>query len=123
MENFDCNSMASLVASIDRISQPTMNITKGIISRAEALAKAPAYVSFLENMMGPSFDTVMEAFEALRVGQSVVTFLRSEKKFVLAKVSSVKPNPHPEADGPIVRVSNGEYTWRVDGSGFAYPVS
>ncbi len=53
----------------------------------------------------------------IKVGQSAITFTHGQ--FVRVKISSVK-QAHHESDGPVVRVSNGEYSWRVDGDKYAY---
>jgi hypothetical protein len=99
-----------------------MKITNGVINRDEAVRLAPDYVAWLENHKdNPLYwDKISAAFDKLKVGQKVVTFMGGI--YVLAKVSSSKM-PHWEADGPVVRVSNGEYSWRVDGDRYAYPLS
>jgi uncharacterized protein (DUF2249 family) len=95
-----------------------MNLTKGIISREDALKISPDYVAFAEGNFDDKWDIIWEMFGKLKVGQKVMTYDRQTEQFVLAKVSSIKM-PNWEADGPVVRVSNGEYSWRVDGDRYA----
>lgn len=98
-----------------------MNITKNIVSRADALKISPDYVAFVEGDFD-KFNVVDEKFSKLKRGAEVITYLHSEKVFVRAKVSKVDHNSYQAIDGPVIRVSNGEYSWRVDGSGFAWPL-
>jgi hypothetical protein len=42
--------------------------------------------------------------------------------YVRVTVSSVNSNCIEAEDGPVVRVGNGEYTWRVDGDKYLYPL-
>lgn len=98
-----------------------------VISREEARKLAPAYVRFLENMLGPGFDEFMETFYALKLGQRVIAWdgdLKGEVgEFVIAKVSQVKQPWHEAMDGPSIRVSDGTTSWRCDGCSYAYPVA
>jgi hypothetical protein len=96
-----------------------MKLTKGIITRDEALAISTDYVRFAEEHDFDAFDVVEEEFYKLKRGQTIITYL--DGQFVKAKVSSINSNDFRAIDGPIVRVSNGEYSWRVDGSGYAFP--
>jgi hypothetical protein len=96
-----------------------MKLTKGVVNRMEAVRLAPDYVAFV-NGNDSKFKAVDAKFSQLRVGQRVLTY--SDGTFVIAKVSSIRI-PNYEADGPVVRVSNGEYSWRVDGDRYAYPVA
>jgi len=91
---------------------------KGIISRDEALAVSSDYVAFVEGDFS-LFNKVNEKFSKLKRGQCVITFY--EGKFVRAKVSKIDHNSWRAIDGPVVRVSNGECSWRVDGAGYACP--
>ena len=97
-------------------------LTKNVITREEAIALAPAYVKFIEDktVMSESYPLVMAAFEKLKKGQKVVTF--SEGIYVRAKVTSINSRSIRDIDGPVVRVGNDEYTWRVDGNHYAYPI-
>ena len=99
-----------------------MKLTKGVVSRAEAVKLASDYVDFVEGKGGSLllFGSVIPKFEKLRVGKKVLT--HSDDVNVIAKVSSIQEG-HPDADGPVVRVTNGEYSWRVDGDRYAYPLS
>lgn len=100
-----------------------MKLTKDIIPRELALRVAPEYVAFAERT-GENFDTIINSFEQLKRGDIVITALENEGEmvYVRAKVSSVNHKDIRAVDGPIVRVGNSEYTWRCDGSKYAYPV-
>ena len=58
--------------------------------------------------------------EKLKRGKPAVTFY--EGVYLQVKVSSINHNDFRAVDGPIVRVGNGEFTWRVDGDRYAYPI-
>lgn len=103
-----------------RARKDIMKLTKGVISREEALKISPDYVAWAEGNFD-KYEIIWPIFEKLKVGQKVLTYERQTKQFVLAKVSSMRM-PNWEADGPIVRVSNGEYSWRVDGDKYATKV-
>lgn len=96
-----------------------MRPTKGLLTRDEALALAPDYVRFIEDKDFDFLDKILPKFNELRKGQEVVTC--NDGQFVRAKVTSVNSNDMRAVDGPVVRVGNGEYTWRVDGCDYAYP--
>jgi hypothetical protein len=97
-----------------------MKLTKHLLSRAEALKLAPAYVKWIETRKEEWCSAVLDAFDTLRVGQRAVTW--DNGTYVLVRVTS-RRRCWMNEDGPVVRVGNGEYTWRVDGSGYAYPVT
>jgi hypothetical protein len=96
-----------------------MKLTKQLISREQALAVSPDYVAFVEGDFD-KFDAVNTAFEGLKRNQAVITYV--DGQFVLVKVTSINSNDFRAIDGPIVRVSNGEYSWRVDGDRYAFPL-
>jgi len=96
-----------------------MNLKVGLISRDEALKISPHYVAFIEGDFN-SFSKVEAAFSGLKTNQKVITF--HDGQFFEAKVSKVDHNSYQAVDGPVVRVSNGEYSWRVDGDRYAYPI-
>jgi len=98
-----------------------MKLTKGIISREDALKISTNYVDFAEGGCWDNFDEVVEEFESLKQGQSVLTYTDGE--FVLAVISSVIRDDIRAIDGPVVRVSNGEFSWRVDGNKYATKVA
>ena len=98
-----------------------MKLTKHLLSRAEALKLAPAYVKWIETRKEEWCSAVLDAFDTLRVGQRAVTW--DNGTYVLVRVTSRRCCGWMNVDGPVVRVGNGEYTWRVDGSGYAYPVT
>jgi hypothetical protein len=93
-----------------------MKITKGLISRSEAEKISTDYVAFVEGNFD-LFEKVYAKFEKLKRGQAVITC--HDGKFIRVKVSSISPGFEGE---PVVRVSNGEWSWRVDGDGYAFPV-
>ena len=95
-----------------------MKLTKNLISRDEALKISKVYVAWAEKDYD-KWEAVNKAFSKLKKGQAVLTCFNGQ--FVLAKVSSIKDEPIAE-DGPVVRVTNGEYSWRVDGNEYAFPV-
>jgi len=102
-----------------------MKLTKNVISRDEAMKLAPDYVRYAEHEEGCwdiLFDKIMPLFEKLKRGQKVLTYETLDEVYVVCKVSSINHNDIRAVDGPIVRVGNGEYTWRVDGDGYAYPL-
>lgn len=104
----------------------TIKLTKGTLSKEEATKLSPKYVSFVESHS--STLDIIEPFMwdwnnvkpapirqpacKLKKGQKLLTFVHGQ--YVTVKISSIR-NPMHDADGPIVRVSNGEYSWRVDG--------
>jgi len=108
---------------------PSKFTAKGVIDRAEAERISPEYVRFADGRDWDAaggrlraFDAlgaVLEAFAGLRRGQRVLT--HHDGKFVIAKVTSVNSDDFRAVDGPIVRVGNGEFTWRVDGDRYAFP--
>ena len=93
-------------------------LTKGIVSREEAVRMAPLYVEYAEGNFD-KWGAMFDKFSKLRVGSLAITFI--DGKFVRVKVSSIRSLPY-DADGPCVRVSNGEASWRVDGNKYAYPM-
>lgn len=98
-------------------------VTKNIITRAEALKLAPAYVEFIEATGMNCFDKLdafEPAFRAMKRGHKAITF--TNNKYVKVKVTSVNSNDFRAEDGPVVRVGNDEFTWRVDGDKYAYPI-
>jgi hypothetical protein len=98
-----------------------MKLITGVMSRSEAIELAPDYVKAVDGDHHALFNKVLPVFEKLKRGQIVVTHV--DGVFVKAKVTSMNSNDYRAIDGPIVRVGNGEYTWRVDGDGYAYPIT
>jgi len=99
-----------------------MKITKNIISRDEALKISPDYVAYAEGNFD-HFDPVFKQFENVKKGKRALSAVRGEGKemiFVTGKISSVKDDDYRAVDGPVVRFGNGEYTWRIDGCGYAF---
>lgn len=96
-----------------------MKLTKNLITREQALAISADYVAYVEGDFD-KWDAVNTAFEKLKRNQSVITYV--DGQFVRAKVTSINHNDFRAVDGPIVRVSNGEYSWRVDGDRYAFPL-
>jgi len=95
------------------------NLAQNIVSREEALKLAPDYVAFVEGDHD-KFEAVEKKFSKLTLGKKVLTC--SDGIFVFARVSSIKNDDPRAIDGPVVRVTNGEFSWRVDGNDYAYPV-
>jgi hypothetical protein len=92
-----------------------MKLTKNLITREAAVVASPDYVAFVEGDF-EKFKIVDSVFNGLKRNQKVITYVLGQ--FVLAKVSSVVRDD----DGPVVRVTNEEFSWRVDGSGYAFPI-
>ena len=90
-----------------------------IIDRAEAAKLAGAYVAFIEGDFD-YFTDVESKFQQLKKGQSCLSYLNG--CFVKCKVSLVSHNDPRAMDGPLVRISDGKYSWRVDGDRYAYPI-
>lgn len=97
-----------------------MKIKNGIVSRDFAKAVTPDYVDFIDGDFS-KFKQIYPVFNKLKRGQKVITYY--DGNFLHAKVSSVDNKSYMAVDGPVIRVSNGEYSWRVDGSEYAYPLS
>lgn len=93
---------------------------KNTVSRDDALQLAADYVAFVEGDF-TKFETVENKFSTLRKGSDVLTY--DDGVFFLAKVTKLDHNSYQAVDGPVVRVSNGEYSWRVDGSYYAWPLA
>ena len=92
---------------------------RGIICREEALAEVPEYVKFVEDITDSvALQEVLQNFETLKRGQEVITWFR--ENFMRVRVSEVRVGG---LDGAVVRVSNGESSWRVDGNRYAFPVA
>ena len=98
-----------------------MKITKGKIKKAAAQKISAAYVAFVEGDFD-QYRKVITPFGKLKRGQKVITFV--DGIFVEAKVTSIDRTSLAASmgDGLIVRVSNGEYSWRVDGDKYAFPI-
>ena len=93
--------------------------TKNILTREQAFQLAPDYVKYQEG----DFDLwakIMPVFDKLKRGDVVVTC--REKVFLKARVTSINHNDMRAIDGPVVRVRTDEYSWRVDGCDYAYPL-
>ena len=98
-----------------------MNLTKGIISRAEAIKLSPQYVKFVDGDYD-GFNAIFDAFGKLKRNQKCLTYNRRSKQFIIGKITSLNHNDFRAIDGPVVRFGNGEYTWRIDGDGYAVAV-
>ena len=98
-----------------------MTLSKNIISRDEAFTLAPKYVNWIENKdRNLLFDEIVPAFEKMKKGQSCITFC--DEVYLKVKVSKVDNKSYQAVDGPVIRVGNDEYTWRVDGDKYAFPI-
>lgn len=95
------------------------------ISKAKVREIAPDYIlafDYGNKESSGAFFRVWDKFNALKRGQLVITKDINEKGYIVAKVTSVKFDNWVEPEQPILRVSDGECSWRVDGNGFAYPI-
>lgn len=92
---------------------------KNAIERNEALDLAPDYVNFIEGNFD-LFNVVENKFQSLKKGQICLSY--RDDCYVKCKVSLISRNDPRAMDGPLVRVSDGEYSWRVDGCRYAYPI-
>lgn len=104
-------------------------LTKGVLTREEAIVICPDYVAFVEHYT--LTDAILDPFmwnynkldkhgyptTGVKVGQNVITYL--DGQYLRATITSLN-HPNHEDDGPVVRVSNGEYSWRVDGDKYAF---
>ena len=100
-------------------------ITKGVLSLEQANAICPEYVNFVHDHDYAYLEAVLGQFEKVRVGDVCITAVRQDLKdgplvFVRGKITSVNNDDWRAIDGPIVRFGNGQYTWRVDGSKYAW---
>jgi hypothetical protein len=93
-----------------------MNVSDCAISREEALQISPDYVALCEGDFS-AYGKIIDKFNALKRGQKVITY--HDGQFINAQVSSVQSNP--DGDGPKIRVATKKFTWRVDGSKYAFP--
>ena len=94
-----------------------MQLTKGIITRDEALKISADYVAWVE---GDYSKSLFDIFNGIKRGQKAITLI--DGQFIEVKITSVNHNDIRAIDGPIIRVGNGEYTWRVDGDKWAFPI-
>ena len=95
-----------------------MKLTKGVISRDKAFELAPDYVNYIEARAGRNISKLLDQFNNVKRGKKALTFF--DNQWVIVKISSVNHNDFRAIDGPIVRVSNGEGSWRVDGCGYCW---
>ena len=102
----------------ERIVVQRMKLTKGRITREQALAISKEYVEFVEDHK--HIDTIIDVFSSLKRGQKCITYVR-DQGFFEVRVTSLKFTFRCEDGYPETRVSNGEYSWRCDGDGYAYP--
>jgi len=98
-----------------------MKITKDIISRDEAVKISPEYVAYAEGDHD-QWEFISKQFENVKKGKRALSKTTEDGKviFVTGKISSVNHDDFRAVDGPIVRFGNSEYTWRVDGSDYAF---
>ncbi len=89
------------------------------ITRDEALKISKDYVAYAEGDFS-KFDKIIKAFDALKRGKPAITYRNG--KFHKVTVSSIDHKSIRAVDGPVVRVRDEKYSWRVDGSGYAYPI-
>lgn len=99
-----------------------MTITQNIITREEALAVSRDYVAYAEGNYD-LWSKVNAQFQAAKRGQPALTAHKQADGsliFIRVQISSVNHDDIRAVDGPVVRVSNGEYSWRVDGDKYAF---
>ncbi|MCK9462618.1 MAG: hypothetical protein M0R80_23615 [Proteobacteria bacterium] len=108
----------------------------GPITREQAIEIDGLYVKFREGcgarQTQEDSDAYWAAFEhihsvqnELHQGQLVLTVAldcdRDKPQFIVAQVSSVKRNCIQAVDGPVIRVTDGDMSWRVDGANYCVP--
>lgn len=94
-------------------------IPQSIITREEALKISPAYVKYCEGDFN-QWEVVQKEFVKVRKGMPVITFHSGH--FVKGKISNVDHRSYQAVDGPVVRFTDGQYSWRVDGVKDAFPI-
>ena len=106
----------------------------GPISEAEAKELSKEYVAFVKDTNGESYDDIddicqkhfyHDSPEPIRKGQLVLSVRHRGTKspeFIIAKVTSVRSDIIQAEDGPVVRITDGEYSWRVDGCDYCVPI-
>lgn len=92
----------------------------GDITRDEAFKLSPKYVEFIENPSSGFMDIVDGCYK-LKKGQKCLTYSRPENRWIIGKISSVCYDWRSE-DGPVMRFTDGKYSWRIDGSECAVAV-
>jgi len=90
------------------------------ITRDEALKISPDYVAYVDGDYS-KFSAIWEPFDKLKRGQKVLTHT-PDRGFEIVTVTSVNRNDYRAIDGAVVRVGNDEFTWRVDGCDWAFPI-
>ena len=91
-----------------------------ILTEVQATEISPAYVQSTKHDWKALY-TILDAFNNVKKGGFVLTLAPDRKHFVVAKVSSKNYTPYAE-DGPVVRVSDGKQSWRVDGNTYCVPI-
>ena len=109
-----------------------MKPTIGKITREQALALNGDYVASTEPGNTDRFGVLMDKVvrphfmhdspKPIRKGQLVLAQDPEKSGFIVAKVSSVNSRAYGAEDGPIVRVTDGKYSWRVDGDTYCVPL-
>ena len=107
----------SVLAALDK-----MKMTKNVITRAEALEISADYVAFVEGDFD-KFEAIFEAFGKARKGGNAITAWSENGHLVFLRVrfTSIKHDDFRAVDGPVVRVGNDQFSWRVDGDKYAFP--
>jgi len=91
------------------------------ISRDDAVKLAPQYVRFIEDKTSAeSWHAVDKRFSSVKRGQKALTYI--EGTYAIVTISSVNSKDFRAIDGPIVRVRDDRFSWRVDGNGYAWPL-
>lgn len=101
---------------------------KCIITREEAERIVPDLVMFTENRGDHDlFDKIDEAQNKVKRGQQVVIAFKNYKEptksvYAYVQVTSVK-NDWRNEDGPVIRITDGKYSWRTDGCNWIAPIN
>ena len=98
-----------------------MKLSNGVISRQQAIKISKDFVQYHDGDWD-CWESIWEKFQKLKKNQKVL--IHHDKQYILGKVSNVDRTSMYAGmgDGLVVRVSNGEYSWRIS-SGEAYPIS
>ncbi len=91
-----------------------------VISRNKALLLAPDLVAHEEGHRPGLTEKLMEGMEKLKRGQKVVVAINNE--YHICKVSSVKNGDWRNEDGAVIRVRDGDETYRIDGCYWAVAI-
>ena len=103
-----------------------VNYQIGPINREIAVKIDSIYVKFVETNDLGTWDHIDVLQNSLKRGQLVLTISPTEAgpiQFIIAKVSSVRNNTPDCDDGPVIRVTDNKFSWRVDGDKCCVPTN